>query len=442
MVHFAKKFFKSGVIAGAVPLVFWIVSTWPGQMNPDSTIHWDEGLTGTYSNWFPVVYSYLVKISQVVGSYSPAPLILVQSLTILVAATFLVCSITPKSLFRNLALLLYFAWPQTGWQATILNKEVLFLASTMCLVALLIRVKRNGRYPLWGLALGLAAFCVTATRWNGPLVVLVLIAYYLMRRDWSRLYPLGTGLVAGCILLAFPPFSNNSGGKALRTGGQTMDIAWSLRQDLKSFNSNDLKIIENIAPISDWVESQANCNNSAMPLLYDVFTESPGAQYKLDRSRYQIQKIWFKDLVRNPLTAFTGRACKMKGLIVPAKEWWPSYSSPSQLVFEYRYSVTSIAPISMRFASVARTWLDTWGASRLGQIAAMPIIWCLLLLGLLRFRSIDKEIGVLVIIAGFAVIFSVFASGAGLEPRYVFPAASLWFVCSLIGLFELPSKIR
>jgi len=63
----------------------------------------------------------------------------------------------------------------------------------------------------------------------------------------------------------------------------------------------------------------------------------------------------------------------MKGLLVPPKEWWPSYSSPSQQVFEYRYNVTPFPPLSTRGASFAARLLDSWGASLIGQISAMPL---------------------------------------------------------------------
>ena len=128
----------------------------------------------------------------------------------------------------------------------------------------------------------------------------------------------------------------------------------------------------------------------------------------------------------------------MKGLVVPAREWWPSYSSPSQPAFEFRYSVTPIRPLSTRGASFTGGVLNSWGASLIGQVVAMPLFWILLVLTVaLSKRSFQTELS-LVLYAGLSVIASVFIGGVGLEPRYVYPSTAI-FLLYLLTMWPRPS---
>jgi hypothetical protein len=422
---------RHGIISALVPVTIWIFCTWPGQMNPDSTIHWDEALSKKYSNWFPVSYSLIVGIGQFIGNYSPAPVVIFQGICLIASAAYLVCILTPSLLRRNLVLMAFFSWPQTGGQLTLIGKETLFVASFLGLTASLIQVKRRG--PNWVslLVIGITALALSIVRWNGPIVVSFLSAYLILvrrNRNFNVLAVMALSLFLGIGILLFPPFSDNAGGKALRVSGHTVDIAWSLRSDYNNFSHNDLKLLEKIAPLDSWALSQSNCNNAAMPLLYDVFAESPTAQDLISDNRENIRNIWVENTFRHPLTFLAGRICKMKGLLVPAKEWWPSYSSPSQQVFEYRYNVTPFPPLSTRGASFAARLLDSWGASLIGQISAMPLFWLLLLLIRARIKGLIRSEFSIILLSGSSVIASIFIGGVGLEPRYVFPTVAIFFL--------------
>lgn len=422
------KLLESGFFAGLTPLTFWLVSTWPGQMNADSTIHWNEALSGRYSNWFPVLYSQLIHLSQRASALSPAPIVVIQSFAILYCATSLVCSLTKSPSTRNLVLGIYFTWPQTGGQAVLLNKEAIFLAAILGLTSSIIRAFRQELKVASLVELAIFAFLVTAIRWNGPIVVGGLICLCILhnpsigRRVTTTLV---FSLFAGLLVLFHPPHSSNDGGRSLRTAGQALDIAWSLRSNSTRFADNDLRIIAAIAPTERWIDSQSNCDDAAMPLLYDVFAETPGANERLFQARNEIRRIWIDDVLSNPMTALVGRICKVKGLLIPAFEWWPSYSSPAATAFDAHWNIDMPRPPSTRLATMAAQLLNTWGGSLIGIVLAMPFFWLLLAFASSYLQSSPMIATTVLKVVCSMIVLSVFVGGVGLEPRYVFPASSL-----------------
>lgn len=426
-----RRMWELGAIPGVVGVSLWIVALWPGQMNPDSVLHWDEAISGNYSNWFPVSYSLLIKGSHALFGFTPAPIVALQSATLLLSVVSLVNQISQVAVVRNCLVGVFFLWPQVGFTATLIGKECLFLASFLALSSLILQARHKRLSFGTGLVFCLCVFASTILRWNGPIVVLGLLVtfvYATCRRVLALVVPAGISFLVGLLILLIPPVGNNLGAKSLRSGGQALDIAWSLSQDSSRFSQKELKTLAQVAPIQDWIDSQSNCDDAAMPLLYNVFTEGSDSWSTLIENRDQLRKIWIRDVLSNPRGFLEGRICKVRGLLIPAKEWWPAYSSPSQNVFEFRYGTTPISSKSERLSRLASQVLDAWGGSRIGILFAMPMIWLTCLVAWQSRQKNDRPEFLVVMALGGLVVISVFIGGVGLEPRYVFPSTTLFFL--------------
>lgn len=428
--HLANNWFiRTGVLAGIVPATFWTVGTWPGYMNADSALHWNEAARNSYSNWFPVMYSFLVKLSQVVCS-STALVVILQVAATLASVVFLISTLSTRPVVRNICAFIVMAWPQTGGTMVLVAKDALFSAAFLASVGSLMLLEKQ-RVKYRNSLLILLASCVvfmTTLRWNGPFVVLGLGIILLARRRsslWQTLFVVTIALVFGLSLLFKPPFSDNSGGVGLRVSGRAIDLAWALRTDPSSYSKEELATIDYIAPRELWSESQRNCNNSAMPLLDGVFNETDGAGTRLATRQSEIRHMWIGQVTKNFDNFASGRFCRVKGLVFPARDWWPVSAQPSQLVFPTRLQLPPPEPLSQELVGWTGARLDQWGGSTLGIILAMPLFWMLFNSILLIRQQWRGPFSWFVLACSSTVPVSVFVSGAGLEPRYVWPSTLL-----------------
>ena len=427
-----NQFIRSGVLAGILPTLFWIICTWPGYMNADSALHWKEAASNNYSNWFPVTYSLLLKVSQLLGT-GTALLVVLQCAATLFAVTFATSTLTESRVARNVTVFIVMAWPQTGGTMVLVAKDALFAASFVIVVTCLVRLERNKLdmvRPITALLI-FAATLMVVLRWNGPIIILGLgLIVGIRRRPRFKLVlgTLGLSLCIGLVVLLKPPFSDNSGGTGLRISGQAIDIAWALRADPNSFSDDQLSVIDSIAPRELWIESQRNCNNSAMPLLDGVFNEVDGAGSRLSLRRSELRDMWVEQLLTNADVFVKGRLCRVKGLVVPARDWWPVSSQPSQIVFPSRLGLSAPATLTERGLRWTSAKMDLWGGSTLGIVLSMPFVWMIMGIVVNWILRRKQSRSHLVLVASFVVPSSVFISGAGLEPRYVWPATLLFII--------------
>ena len=169
----SKRLLDNGFLLGLLIVSFWLLSTWPGYMNPDSALHWEEALTGRYPNWHPSTYSLLVRLSQLIESNYAAPLVIFQAILILSSICFLARTVTRSTVTQNLAVVAFLVWPQTGYMLSLVGKDGLFAAAFMTLLGSIIRAVERGLDSLLVSAMVFAStFALAVLRWNGPLVVI------------------------------------------------------------------------------------------------------------------------------------------------------------------------------------------------------------------------------------------------------------------------------
>lgn len=425
----------SGFLIGLLGAIFWVVATWPGYMNPDSALHWEEAITGRYPNWHPTTYSLLVRASQWFGRGDAAILILVQCLVFLVSVCALVSEICQSRLARNLVVFVLLLLPQTGFMLILVGKDGLSASMFILLIGILVRIRARQRVSFGQIFL---AFCATAAlamlRWNGPLIVgwtVFSVALIRPKTDRKALIAMLLGLIIGSTWLFYPLPSDNSGAKDLRRGGKALDIAWSLRTDQVSFSRNELDLLDSIAPLEQWSASQANCNNFNLPLLYDVFAENPKSAEALTRSSSEINQIWLNRILKHPINFVEGRICKVKGLVIPARDWWPTYKSTSQETmlkfFGKRIEAQPFKHFSERVASI----FDGWGGSSIGLYLSMPLTWIFLIIALAAISKSDRRRTLETLLLAMGVPISIFISGVGVEPRYLWPATALLSILAI-----------
>lgn len=118
--------------------IFWLLSSWPMNMSPDSLNVWEQVQSGYYSNDHPVTYTIFVKILSIGGRY--LPLVSIVQLIILSTGILLVCF----TLLKNISISMYITsiimlTPTAGVLATTLWKDVPFVGLILIGFALLIK---------------------------------------------------------------------------------------------------------------------------------------------------------------------------------------------------------------------------------------------------------------------------------------------------------------
>ena len=423
-----KKLLENGFLSGIVIVSFWLLSTWPGYMNPDSALHWEEALTGRYPNWHPSTYSLLVKLSQLVVSNSVAPLVIFQAVITLSSICFLVTTVAKSAIAQNLVVVATLVWPQTGFMLSLVGKDGLFAAAFMVILGSVIRAIQRGSISRSdSVLLFTSTLALTVLRWNGPLAVTWILGCIIVFRPQTTrkmTLILLCALLLGTFWLINPLPSDNSGARDLRRGGKALDIAWSIRTDRNSFNTQDLMILNQIAPLEAWSNSQANCDNFNLPLLYDVFAENESYARALSASEKDVDRIWRNRIVKHPLNFVSGRLCKVKGFVIPAREWWPTYESTSQETMKKFFGNNAVPIFDQGLLDRTGSLFNSWGGSSLGLALSMPIVWYCLSGVLLLIVRCERRHASKYLVLSIAVPVSVFIAGVGVEPRYLWPATS------------------
>ena len=368
-------------------------------------------------------------------------MVLFQIVALTAAVSFFVSRLTSSVKARVLVPLAFFIWPQAGASTVLLSRDVLFCAAFLVIAGYLsvwfgeTHPPSRARSSTVPISIGL--FFLVILRWNGAIIaILVVVLIWLLAKNLRLIVLPLIGLISGCAILLFPPLSTNQGGKALRTGGQAMDIAWGLREDPESFSPEEIKLIEDLGGVAAWSQSQRDCNNSAMPLLNSVFGEGGYWQtLNLESTSKKIQSIWIKHATRSPDVLIEGRLCKMRGLVWLGSSWPQSpvvsYKLKNSSIVETNYwlELSGERPIPPLFkephVELAGDFVNAYGQSRLGRLLANPLPYLMLpIFRTYRRRSLSRRDLALVSLLIF-VVLSILVGGVGYEPRYIWPATAV-----------------
>ena len=413
-----------------VPALFWLVSSWPGYMNSDAYLVFDEARKNSFSNWHPVAFGLLMKLS-ILFTQSPAPLLICQILLVVWSLNFILRSMKFSSNARAFFMFVFFILPTVGVFVATLGKDVFFMCALFVVTGAILNLRDESQSPHNLLVLTVGIFSLCVLRWNGPLISLatLVIVFFGVRRTKLILSATVLSCLVGCMFLFMAPFSDNRGGKDIADVGKHLDIAWLLREDPSVFTSEELDVLNYVAPIQRWIDSQANCDVSVMPLIWGVFTVDQTAAAHLAEKRHEIATIWSKHVRTDTLEIIKGRSCRSRGLVGFRSFYPPMEAQTSNDVLKQWYFVESPAlyPALQTFGvRITEWWRFLPNVTAFGQ----PLLPTFLLVVRLVWSRMSRKL----LIPGLlesAGIISIAAAGTGVEPRYLYPSVFLMWITVL-----------
>jgi len=399
-------------------------------MNSDAYLVFDEARKNDFSNWHPVAFGFLMKLS-ILFTRSPAPLLICQILLVVWSLNFMLRSMKFSSNTRAVFMFMFFILPTVGVFAATLGKDVFFMCALFSVTGALLNLRDESQstHNLVVLCFGIFSLCVL--RWNGPLISLAALVIFAfgVRRTKLRLFATILSCLAGCFFLLIAPFSDNRGGEAIADVGKYLDIAWLLREDSSVFSSDEILVLNYVAPIQRWIDSQANCDNSVMPLIWGVFTVDTASGSRLVEKHDEIGSTWSKHLKTDTLEIIKGRICRSRGITGFFSIYPPLEAQTSNEVLKKWYYVDSpnlypaIQTLSVR---ITEWWRFLPYVTLFGQ-PALPTL--LLIVRLIMGRMSSKLLipGLLACVG----IISIALAGTGVEPRYLYPSVFLMWITVL-----------
>lgn len=421
------------------PSVFWCVAAWPGYMNSDAYLVFEEARKSSFSNWHPVLFGWIMKLG-ISFNGSPAPVLLLQTLFIVSSSIYFVHSLRIKTHLKFTLVFLYFLLPTNGVFFATLGKDVFFMGSLLLLAGGLLRIYEN-QLGLKDLSLAtIGIFGVSSFRWNGPVVALLAIVLIcvIVKRLNRTVIVLGLGFICGTMFLFSPPLSDNHGARSIREVGQQLDLAWLLRAQPSVFSKEELATLNYIAPVNKWADSQANCDNSVMPLIWGVFTVDSEAGSRLKKNSRVVSEIWNRHVRQNTLEIFKGRSCRSRAILGLTSIYPPMKAESSSEVLAQWYS-TSANPLNDRIHLQGLDFANWWRFLPYISILGQPMIPTILLVLRLIIGKARKET-VLPLLLGIGGVLSVAIAGTGIEPRYLHPYVFLMWL-SVVAPLQLRENI-
>jgi hypothetical protein len=412
------------------PAIFWLISSWPGYMNSDAYLVFDEARKNSFSNWHPVAFGLLMKLS-IIFTQSPFPLLICQMLLVVWSLNFLLRSMKFSSNKRAVFIFVFFILPTVGVFVATLGKDVFFMCALFAVTGAILNLREESQSTRDLLVLSIGIFSLCVLRWNGPLIGLATLVVFVIgvRRTKLRLSATILSCLAGCIFLVVAPFSNNRGGQDIADVGKHLDIAWLLKEDPSVFSSGELDVLNYVAPIQRWIDSQANCDVSVMPLIWGVFTVDQTAAAHLAEKRHEIATIWSKHVRTNTLEIIKGRTCRSRGLVGFRSLYPPMEAQTSNDVLKQWYFVESPAlyPALQTFGvRITEWWRFLPNVTAFGQ----PLLPTFLLVVRLVMSRMSRKLLIPGLLASAGVI-SIAAAGTGVEPRYLYPSVFLMWITVL-----------
>jgi len=235
--------------------------------------------------------------------------------------------------------------------------------------------------------------------------------------------------LAGCFFLLIAPFSDNRGGEAIADVGKHLDIAWLLREDSSVFSSDEILILNYVAPIQRWIDSQANCDNSVMPLIWGVFTVDTASGSRLVEKHDEIGSIWSKHLKTDTLEIIKGRTCRSRGITGFLSIYPPLEAQTSNEVLKNWYFVDSpnLYPALQTLSVRITEW---WRFLPYVTLFGQPALPTLLLIVRLVLGRMSSKLLIPGLLACTGII-SIALAGTGVEPRYLYPSVFLMWITVL-----------
>jgi hypothetical protein len=256
---------KGAWLLYALPMVavwgLFLLVFYPGLLTQDTTVQWEQVVTGQYSDAHPIFYALLIGgLSQVYNS--PAVVVMAQILMLSLSIGWSLGELERMGCSRKAlwALsVLFVVLPVNILGAIVLRKDIPFSAAILVLSVIFLKVALSRGDWLKGkwqwLGLGLTLGVITLSRINGLTVsvgsLLVFLLFY--RRVWRRLFA-AAGVFALMLVLMYGPVYSALKVKHVSEYGPVLFLHHiAAHLEAGTFLDNDqVSYLSSLAPLDGW----------------------------------------------------------------------------------------------------------------------------------------------------------------------------------------------
>lgn len=421
---------KNIIILGSpiflVSIILWL-AFYPAVMTADSLSEWNQIQMGTFSDWHPVVYTWLIMMTTKIW-HSPAAMALFQ---IIVMSSFIGYSlsiftrygVSLKKLF--IISVVFSIFPYIPLMTICIWKDIIYAVFISFLTLLLIRICIEGEKLLskriFYFELFLAVTGTILFRHNGivPGFITLILLIMLIKKYRKRLLIVFTSVVLVFVVLMGPVY------KILNVEPTSKSEAFCImmqslgriaRYDSDSISEDDKKSMNEILPFEKW---GSNYNeNVADPIKFDKEFNSE----IINEDPIGFMKLWFSVIKSSPKEALKAYAHSTKVI------WNPITGHVNNCVaypIEYnKYNLKS----EMKFPSITKPinefyyYLSCTYGNFYRNLLWKPAIPMYIFIGIIIFLSIrnkDKKYYLIMVPMLFNVL-SLAISIPAQDFRYLF----------------------
>jgi hypothetical protein len=321
--------------------IFWLLSSWPISMSPDSLNVWSQIQNGVYQNDHPVTYTIFVKIFSLGGNY--LSLVSAVQLSILSIGILSVSySLSRNFLLSMVITSLVMITPTAGALASTLWKDVPFVG--LLLIGFSLLVKNHTFFGLIFITLGAS---LRHNGWTLLLAIAIFMTLFLILKNYSlRRY---LWVIITSAVLSFSIIFLSA--KLLDAKSTSTWLTWSpALADLAYIASrtpnNNSEIHETVALYStgDSLARSADCTNINGMVYYPGFNEK-----NIDKNLGKILRE-FLDLAKSdPKLILRLHSCRAQAFLPPPLSSGPGYFYWTQMIImePNDYSLTPSPPIPL-----------------------------------------------------------------------------------------------
>lgn len=263
-----RVFIISALTALAV-MVFWFIGTCPGFFSPDSTVQYEQAVTGQYDDWFPVWHTFLFFTLPLKLTGWPGSIVLFQILWFVLLIGYYAQTVYTYggSLYTKIALVFIICTPFTleimmyPWKDTVFG-----IAAGFCMLfAVHIYMSKGqwcNRFPN---ILLMAFMLVNATifRHNGILFtffLIIVLPFFMSKWRWVELVSISAVLF---ILIKIPLYSwlgvQKPGDRLLEISGLPLCVITSTAKECpQKLDTQTLQFVDDLLSVQpDWKENHS-----------------------------------------------------------------------------------------------------------------------------------------------------------------------------------------
>jgi hypothetical protein len=366
------------VLCQAVLLVHW-AAFWPALYSPDSYTYVWEVSTGHWVSDHSIAYDSLVWLS-LKGTGNLAALTLLQTF---VASLFLADTavslhrIGVRARWTVGAALIAVVTPSMGTFMVFIWKDVPYVLFSILVFSGCIRAARFGadrvkgtpvnrvlaRPAVWRVTAGFAGILVFRNNGYPAIIVIALGLLLLVPGIGRRMLLAGVGTTVLALVLtlfAYPSLGIKLPHSDAVIALNVADIAVAYKDSPSSFTPADLKLMESVAPLSDWGGRAANCWDA------DWTMAPPMNRPLVSADSSQFLSLWSRILVRTPQDVVKSRLCR-------SQIAWGLTSGPASLEGQTNIKVPWVTKAMHNWTYDGTNW--SYHGTNIKQSPYWKILW-------------------------------------------------------------------